>query len=189
MGEGERLAENLLGRERIRQRGNLPVVNSRDRSDTAGQKLAQVMLQARQQAMGEKFGRDQAHASKYIPAMEHFSRTASGGSSGGVSTESPVAAALAGQQGQMASNLLGAIDAGSKNVGNAYAAQLKAADDPFIDMGDFARMYSSLSGGKAPGPSSQDIAKYFAPGTNFGSALGQNIPLPRARPETNYPYF
>jgi len=102
----------------IRQRGNLPVVSS-SRSPSSGvSDVASAMLEARQGALGERGQRDQQHASRYLPAMQHFAATMDAG--GGAPIKFPDFGYLNQNQASMSDDALKAMAEAQKGVQGAY---------------------------------------------------------------------
>lgn len=79
MNTGDRATAQLVGRQGLRQQGNMPVINTGSLSPGAGQKLAQALLQARSTSLGETGQREQMHTSKYLPAIQQFNQIANQG--------------------------------------------------------------------------------------------------------------
>lgn len=126
----------------LRQRGNLPVINSGDGGDSGVSQVADAMLQARQGALGER-GTRQQQRNMHLPAMQSLAAMSDAG--GGNPVQFPNFNNLFASEGDQSKQLLGAMEAGGKGVGGAYAAISK--QKPIFDMGDTAKLISALRGG------------------------------------------
>lgn len=153
-GTGDRATAQLADRQSLRQHGNMPVINTGNPADRnypghgyAGDRLAQTILQARQQALGETTQRDQAHASKYLPAMRQFAETASQGGNAPFSF-STTPDRLGAQQQQLDQLLQGALKGGSSAVQGAETLQAKTNQNQFGDPSDYIKMIAALKGGQ-----------------------------------------
>lgn len=110
-GEGDRALAKMVDRQELRQRGNMPVINTGPLAgSTAGQRLADTMLKARSQALAETGQRQQMHSAEYLPAMAAFEKTAN----------------TVGQVDPTGSGIIGMAQQGSKDVQDTYGDLTKA---------------------------------------------------------------
>jgi len=133
-GQGDRALSTLVGRQALRQQGNLPVINASQYGEkTPGQQLAAQMLQARGAALDESLKREAGHTSKYLPALQAFERTANT-----VAPLDPTGSVIKQMEGQGRSDVLSAdadyekliasiFAQGGQNIGHAYDTAVKGA--------------------------------------------------------------
>jgi hypothetical protein len=126
----------------LRQRGNLPVINSGAGNPGGVSGVADALLQARQGAIGERGQRQQQRQAK-LPEMQSLAAMSDAG--GGGNTPFPNFDRLFASEGDQSKQLLGAMEAGGKGVGSAYTNISK--QKPIFDMGDTARLITALRGG------------------------------------------
>lgn len=125
----------------LRQRGNLPVINSSSGGNSGVSQIADTMLQARQGALGERGIRQQQRTAK-LPEMQSLAAMSDAG--GGNPVQFPNFNNLFASEGDQSKQLLGAAEAGGKGVGGAYT-NISKQKSPF-DMGDTAKLISALRG-------------------------------------------
>jgi hypothetical protein len=132
----------------IRQRGNLPVINSGAGNSGGVSGVADALLQARQAGLSEHGQRQQQRQAR-LPEMQSLAAMSDAGGGGG--TPFPNFDKLFASEGDQSKQLLGAMEAGGKGVGSAYTNISK--QKPIFDMGDTARLITALRGGTVPGKS------------------------------------
>jgi hypothetical protein len=137
----------------LRQRGNLPVINTGAGNTGGVSGVADALLQARSAGLGERGQRQQQRQAK-LPEMQSLAAMSDAG--GGSPVQFPNFNNLFASEGDQSKQLLGAAEAGGKGVGSAYSNIAK--QKPIFDMGDTARLISALRGApvssraKAPDP-------------------------------------
>ncbi len=143
-GEGDRALATLVNRQELRQKGNLPVINTGPLAGSdAGKRLAETMLQARSQALNETAQRQQMHSAEYLPAMAQFEKTAN--------TVAPIDPT--GQQ------ITGMAQQGSSDVQGAYGDLTKALMSAYgTGSGATNAAYSNLEKAQTPQPLNQYAA-------------------------------
>jgi len=127
----------------LRTGGSLP--DARGASESAGSSLADIMLQARQMAMGETGQRQQAHQSRYLPALQSLMQTMDAGGNAPVQF-STTPDKLAGQQSEGMQLILNALQSGGKQVGAAGANLSKALGNTAPDFRGLASIMSAMEG-------------------------------------------
>jgi hypothetical protein len=129
-GEGDRALMNLVQRQELRQKGNLPVIYSGVNINPApGERLAQAMLQARGAAQTEHEARVRAHQSEYLPALAAFERTANY-----QAPESPVGRGIIGMGAQGAQDILSALGDYGKLSANIYGTGGKGVESAYTNI-------------------------------------------------------
>lgn len=149
-GTGDRAISSLLDRQALRTAGNVPVIRpgNAQLGQSAGQKLADIMLQARSTALNEHNTRDQALQSKYLPAIQAFNGIAGQGGNAPVQ-QSNIADILRGEADKGSNRIMTAF--GNAQAGTEKAAQLQAgtAGKTLPGVGDFSRLISALKDSKS----------------------------------------
>lgn len=125
----------------LRQRGNLPVINSGAGNTGGVSGVADALLQARSAGLNERGQRQQQRQSK-LPEMQSLAAMSDAG--GGNPVQFPNFNNLFASEGDQSKQLLGAAEAGGKGVGSAYT-NISKQKNPF-DLGDTARLISALRG-------------------------------------------
>lgn len=126
----------------LRQRGNLPVISSSAGGNSGVSQIADALLQARQGALSER-GTRQQQRNMHLPAMQSLAAMSDAG--GGGPVQFPNFDKLFASEGDQSKQAIGAMEAGGKGVGSAYAL-INKEKSPF-DMGDTAKLISALRGG------------------------------------------
>ena len=172
--EGDRALATLVNRQELRQKGNMPVINTGPLTGSdAGKRLAETMLQARTQALNETGTREQQHQSRYLPAMAAFEKTANT-----VAPIDPTGQQIVGmaQQGgqdvqssfkDLMSAMLGAYSTGA-GAQNAASGALTQASMPKNEISQFAALIKALQ------PNSAQI-KANAASANAPQASGTSV--------------
>lgn len=190
-GEGDRALASLVNRQELRQKGNLPVINTGPLAGSdAGKRLAETMLQARTQALNETGTREQQHSSRYLPAMAAFERTANT-----VAPIDPTGQQIVGmaQQGSsdvqgtykdLLSAMMGAYSTGA-GATNAASGALTTASMPKNEVGQYAALIKALQPNAAQIKANAAAANApQASGTSVGDDGGGTY-APVGSPSTN----
>jgi hypothetical protein len=130
----------------LRQRGNLPVINSGAGNTGGVSGVADALLQARQAAIGERGQRQQQRTAR-LPEMQSLAAMSDAGGGGNVSF--PNFDKLFASEGDQSKQLLGAAEAGGKGIESAYGNLAKLKNP--LDMGDMAKMIAAMRGGSSQG--------------------------------------
>jgi hypothetical protein len=148
-GEGDRALQTLVNRSELRQKGNMPVINTGPLvGSDAGKRLAETMLQARSAALNETAQREQMHSSRYLPAMAQFEKTANTVAPIDPTGQQAVQMAQQGSAdvqstyGDLTKALMSAYGAGS-GATNAASASLVKAQEP-EKLGQYAALIRSM---------------------------------------------
>lgn len=178
-GTGDRAESALAGRELMRTHGNLPLtLGGTYVPGGAGAKLANTMLQARQQALGESQSVDQAHQNKYLPALSQFNAQAMGGGNAGVNFSS-TPGDVSNREDFMSQLVQNALKSGGAGVqaGSALNTKTSAAMTP--DFGDIAKLITAAKAG-------DKTAKAGDPGYYGGSPGGNSLLNPSTYGNRNW---
>lgn len=134
-------------RQAIRQGGPSQITSlTKATNDDIGAELPKLLLQAKQGAMQEKQGREQAFSSKYMPVMQQLAQMMDQGGDMPVRM-STTPDELRAQQGQQANLILQALQGGSQLESGAAQAAGKQAGASGPDL----RALASMMGGVGKG--------------------------------------
>lgn len=179
-GTGDRAEANLGARQNIRQAGNLPVIMTSNGNQagfgSAGQRLAQTMLDARKESIGESESLQQAHQSKYLPALAQFNQTAMGGGNTPISFSS-TPGDVASREDAMGQLVQNALKTGGTGIENAAKLQSGTAGSMFPGIGDITKLIAANRAG---------TAKVGDPGNYGGSPTGNSLLNPSTYGNRNY---
>jgi hypothetical protein len=143
-GEGDRALQNLVQRQELRQKGNLPVIFSGVNVNPApGERLAQAMLQARQTAEKEHESRVASHASEYLPALAQFEKTANY-----IQPQDPTGSSIIGVQQQGQQDVLKGLDEYEKLIASIYGTGGKGVESAYQGLNTAAQTgtYAAIGG-------------------------------------------
>jgi hypothetical protein len=162
---GEQTNTNrIANRAFIRQRGNVPIVNSSAPNNSSD--LASILLQARQGALNESGQRWNQYNSRFQPELNREASVAMGGGNSPI-RYSDINKTTTDQENDIAKELLGASQAGAKAVGAASGNLQKADLTQFGNLGSNVAL-RGLSGTRSSANPSGTPGNYGgSPETNY----------------------